>query len=92
VSHGDKRDGHTATGGVMEYEFAGIAGALICGRPAFRLLRQLVCGATKAVQVHGGSCMDDFKVVWIFVKMEFVIFVSTMCTVWLCYKLSCIGG
>lgn len=42
------------------------------------------------VRVHGGSRMDNFKMACISSKMRFVRYVMNMCTVWLCYELSCI--
>jgi hypothetical protein len=33
------------------------------------------------VRVHGGSCMNDFKMACIFAKVEFVRYVSNMCTI-----------
>ena len=39
--------------------------------------------------VHRGSSMNGFKVACIFAKVEFVGYVSNMCTVWLRLELSC---
>jgi len=38
---------------------------------------------TTQVRVHGGSCIDDVKMACIFAKVEFVRYVSNMCTNWL---------
>ena len=56
------------------------------------LQEQLRFLSTNQVGVHGGTHMDDFKVTCIFDKLEFVRNVLNMCTIWLCYDLSCIRG
>jgi len=78
----------------MEYGVEGIAEFLVCDGSAIRLVGQLVwsCEGNNSVRVHGGSCMDDFKMACIFSKVEFVRYVSNMCTVLVTLHLSCIRG
>jgi hypothetical protein len=66
----------------MEYGAAGIAESLVCDGSAIRLVRQLVwsCEGNNSICVHGGSCMDGFKMECIFAKVEFVRYVYSFVT------------
>jgi hypothetical protein len=71
-----------------------MAESLVCDGFAIRLIGRFMwsCEGNNSVQVQGDSCMDDFNMACIFAKVEFVRYVSNMCTIWLCYDLSCIRG